>query len=259
VTLLIRHPLSVAIVALAVVATAGVFTFARPTYRPPGSSMSSVKMPEERPPADAAGAAGWVWPDGVPGWDAANFPKNFDMAGVQPAEIAAAQLAAAHEMLDGSSVRVVSAIRGNRRGPLMILAASTTGSTPAPTCLAPVLLGAAEITWRCSGSRPKGRDLAHSRVLVAAACFLWPSSTPGGERPDPIYLAGVARGDVYRIVLHGEAFTPMTIYTRGKTWGQFSAVTPTNSRRSHLAVYGRHKLLETIRLDLVPGQQRVFG
>jgi hypothetical protein len=120
-----------------------------------------------------------------------------------------------------------------------------------------VLLGAAEITWRCSGNIPKRRDLAHSRVLVAAACFSW--RTRGGERPDPIYLAGVARGDVYRIVLHGEAFTPMTIYTRGKTWGQFSAVTPTNSRRSHLAVYGRHKLLETIRLDLVPGQQRVFG
>lgn len=90
-------------------------------------------------------------------------------------------------------------------------------------------------------------------TLIAAMSFAWP-----GAQDHPVYLAGVARGDVYRIVLAGRGFAPMALYTRGTTWGQFTAVTPTPSRPSHLAVYGRHKLLQTIPLDLAPGTQRIL-
>jgi hypothetical protein len=247
-----RHVAAVGVVLLAVTATGGFFLFARPAYHPPGGGVT-IRIPAKSPAADAAGAAGWVWRDGVPGWQAGETLHGYPLSGVQPIEIQPAQLAAAHQLLDASNVRVLSAIRGNKQGALMILAAPTVGMTTPRTCLAAVLPGNAAINWQCPGATPSRSDLSHSYVLIAAWSFAWP-----GTQNHPVYLTGVARGDVYRVVLAGRGFAPMPLYTRGATWGQFSAVTPTPSSASHLAVYGRHRLLQKIPLDLAPGTERVL-
>lgn len=235
----------------------GFFVFARPAYHPNDGGMSNIKLPSKPPAADAAGAAGWVWPDGVPGWEAGQTLSGYPLSGVQPIEIQPAQLAAAHQGLDASEVRVLSTIRGNTQGALMILAAPTATTSKPKTCLAAVLPGSAPISWQCPGATPARDDLSHAYVLVAAASFVWPQSSLGAKE-HPIYLTGVARGDVYRVVLAGRGFAPMTAYTRGTTWGGFSVVTPTPSGPAHLAIYGRHGLLQTIPLNLAPGTQRIL-
>jgi hypothetical protein len=245
-----RHLAAVAVVLFAVVATGGVFVFARPGYHQRNGT--TIKIPSKPPAADAAGAAGWVWSDGVPGWEAGQTIDGYTLAGVQPIEIEPAQLAAARQGLDASKVRVLSSIRGNRQGALMILAAPLYESSPPTTCLAAVLLGSSAINWQCPGA--PAHDIAHSYVLIAAMSFAWP-----GTPNHPTYLAGVARGDVQRVVLVARGFPPAELYRRGSTWGQFSAVTPVQTTPSHLAVYGRnHRLLQTISLNLAPGTQRVL-
>jgi hypothetical protein len=250
-----RHLAAVAVVLFAVVAMGGVFVFARPGYHPNSGAMSNIKVPSKLPAADAAGAAGWVWPDGVPGWEAGQMLGDYPLSGVQPVEIQPAQLAAARQGLDASKVRVLSTIRGNRQGALMILAAPQAQSSLPKTCLAAVLQGNVPISWQCPSDSPSLIDnVAHSHVLIAAASFTWP-----GTKNHPTYLAGIARGDVYRIVLVGEMSRSMVLYQRGTSWGQFSAVTPIPTRPSHLAVYGRnHRLVQTIPLNLAPGTQRVL-
>jgi hypothetical protein len=222
--------------------------------------MTSVNVPVKPPAADAAGAAGWVWPDGTPGWAPGYTIMNgkFNISGLQPVEVQAAQLAAARYILDASQVRVVSAIRGNRNGVLAILAAPTVGSTPVKTCLAAMLLGNKPVVWQCPGATPGHGDLANSRVLVAATVFTWQSHTPGAKPQHPLYLAGVARGDVYRVAYHAPGTMPMVIYTRGRTWGEFSSAMPDPRGGAYLAIYGRNGLVQKLHLDLAPGQQRVF-
>jgi hypothetical protein len=252
-----RHLIPVAVVAVALVVTAAVFTFARPEYHPIQGTM--VSAPAKPPAADAAGAAGWIWPDGTPGWAPGYLlDGKFNVSGLQPVEVQAAQLAAARNILDANRVRVVSSIRGNRNGVLAILAASTVGSTPARTCLAAMLLGDAPVVWECPGMKSAHGDLASARVLVAATTFTWRSRTPGVKPQHPLYLAGVARGDVYRVVLHTPGRLPMVLYTRGKTWGEFSSASAQPHGGAYLAVYGKHGLVQKLPLDVAPGQQRVF-
>ena len=247
-----RHLAAVAVVLFAVIAMGGVFIFARPGYHP-YNGIKSIKIPSKLPAADASGAAGWVWQDGVPGWDAGQMIGAYPVSGVQPIEIQPAQLAAARQGLDASKVRVISTIRGNRQGALMILASPQTDRPK--TCLAAVLLGNAPISWQCPSDSPSLiHNVAHSHVFIAAASFTWP-----GVEDHPTYLAGIARGDVYRVVLVGQGSRSMVLYQRGTTWGQFSAVTQIPTRPSHLAIYGRnHRLVQTIPLDLAPGTQRVL-
>jgi hypothetical protein len=231
----------------------GVFIFARPGYHPHNGS--NIRVPSKAPATDAAGAAGWVWPDGVPGWDAGQMLGDYPLSGVQAVEIQPAQLAAARQGLDASKVRVLSTIRGNREGALMILAAPQADSSRPKTCLAAVLLGSAPVSWQCPADTSSLlKNIAHSHVLIAAASFAWP-----GIKDHPTYLAGIARGDVYRVVLVGKGSGSTVLYQRGTSWGQFSAVTPIPTGPSHLAVYGRHhRLVQTIPLDLAPGTQRVL-
>lgn len=253
-----RHLIPVAVVAVALVATAAVFAFARPEYHPAGSGMTSYRLPAKPPAADASGAAGWVWAGGTPGWVPGYtvMDGKYNVSGLQPVEVQAAQLAAARDILDASQVRVVSSIRGNRNGVLAILAAPTVETTPAITCLAPLLLGDAPVVWECPGMKTANGDLAKARVLVAAAMLTWQSPRAKGQHP--LYLAGVARGDVYRIVLHTPGLPPALLYTRGSTWGQFSSATGLTNGGAYLAVYGKHGLVQKLHLDLEPGQQRVF-
>ena len=243
--MLARFPFSIAVVAVALAVTAGVFAFARPAYHEHRGL--TIKVPAKQPANDAAGAAGWIWANGTPGWEAGYTVKGYNVSGVQPVELQAAQLAAARRGLDASGVRVLASTRGDTNGALAILAAPTIGQTPVETCLAAVLEGEAPVRWQCPGATPSRHDLAGSTVLVAAKEYTW----------NALYLVGVARGDVYRVVLEVPGAAPTELYSRGITWGQFDAAVSA-ARGASLKVYGRRGLVETVAVRLRPGQQRVL-
>ena len=157
-SVLARHLLPAAIISLAVVAMAGFFVFARPEYRAPHQG-ETIKVPPEQP------AVGWTWAEGTPGWKPGTMlgkHHDFNVSGLQPVEVAAAQLTAAHALLDADGVRVVDSTRVDRNGLLAILAAPMLDTNPAQTCLAAMVQGDAPVTWRCSP------QLDRVRVLVAA-------------------------------------------------------------------------------------------
>ncbi|MCW2964379.1 MAG: hypothetical protein JWO17_1631 [Actinomycetia bacterium] len=241
-----RHLLPTVVIGVAVVLTVGFFAFARPQYHPPNQGEEiTIKVPPEHP------ATGWTWAEGTPGFKAGTMlgkRHDFNITFLQPVEVAAAQLAAAHALLDADGVRVLNSIRTDLRGPLAILAAPTIGETPARTCLAVMLRGTAPAHWRCP------HDLAGSHVLVAAA-----SSAASVGSAHPLFVIGVASGDVQRIVLIAAPLGKATIYTRGTTWGQFEAsASPPTKDGAQLLVYGNHGLLQKLTLSVAPGGQRIF-
>ena len=239
-SLVSRHLLPAALVGVAAVLLAGFFTIARPQYRPANQG-EEIKVPPEQP-----ATAGWTWAEGTPGFKAGAMlgkHHDFNVSGLQPVEIAAAQLAAAHSMLDADGVRVLESLRTDMSsGPIALLAAPTLGRTPTQTCLAVMLRGGAPVTWRC----PQDISGTHVLGVVVAASF---SSGPG----HPLFVLGVARADVQRVVLVGRG----PIYTRGTTWGQFEASTAA-TRSVTLLVYGDHGLLQKLTLSDPPGGQRIF-
>jgi hypothetical protein len=237
-----RHLLPTIVIGVAVALMLGFFAFARPQYHPPPNQGEQITVPPEHP------ATGWTWAEGTPGFKAGTMlgkHHDFNIAGVQPVEIAAAQLSAAHSLLDAEGVRVLDSIRTDMRGPVAILAAPMVDATPAQTCVAVMLRGNAPVTWRCP------QDLARTHVLGAViAGRASPGSAP------PLFVIGVAGGDVQRIVLVAGSFRS-TAYTRGTTWGQFGAsVPPTKSAK--LLVYGDHGLLEKVTLSVPLDGQRIF-
>jgi hypothetical protein len=231
-SLVARHSLAAALIAAAVTVTGGFFLLARPRYRPPHQG-KTIRIPDHRP-----ALAGWSWPDGVPGWTPGQTIEGFDVSGVQPVEVQAAQLAAARNGLGASQLRVLTSLRPGRHGVLAVVAAPTMYESPTRTCLAAVLPGDAPVAWRC--------DLAGARVFVVAAAYRWPNATS-------LYVAGVANGAVRRVTLDGE-----TLYERGKTWGEFSAARTVDGA-VRLKVVGRDGGVRMLPLDLRGGEQRVFA
>jgi hypothetical protein len=248
-----RHLAAVALVATAVLLTGGFFVFARPQYRPPNQGEELIKVPTEHPAADAPGAAGWVWAKGTPGWAAGTLigkHHDYNISGVQPVELTAAEVAAAHAGLDSQNVLVIDSMRASKQGPLAILAAPMLEETPARTCLLALLPGDAPLTWRCPGTTTSNSS---PRVLVAAAVNAWPS----GERA--LTLVGVARGDVRRVVLDVPGVGPHALYDRGTTWGQFGFSVVLHHGSARLFVYGDHGLVQTLPLTLARGEARSFS
>jgi hypothetical protein len=242
VRLVARHLLPTALIGVALALMIGFFAFARPQYHP--ETHDNIKVPPEHP-----ATAGWTWAEGTPGFKAGTMlgkHHDFNISGVQPVEIAAAQLAAAHSQLDADGVRVLESLRTDKTGPVAILAAPAIDATPSQTCLAVMLRGSAPVTWRCP------QDLLGTHVLgvVVASRF----SSGSGH---PLFVMGVARADVQRIVLVGGPPGSGPIYTRGTTWGQFEASTsPTKGVK--LLVYGDHGLLQKLTLSDPPSGQRIF-
>lgn len=258
------HSLVVAICAVAFAVTAGVFVFARPEYRPVQQG-ESITIPDKQPAHDAAGREGWVWPDGVPGWEAGYTIKGYPVAQLQAVEAEPAKLAAAHMGLDAEKVRVlVAAHMMPGEGPLAIFAAPLIGESQHTVCLAAALPRLSSMTWLCPGATKPGPDIAHSYVLMAAAAYDW--SSPSNPSQVGLELVGVVRGDVYRVVLHipnrgnPKTLNDMPLYDRGTTWGQFQAalVVPRVAGVPELRVFGRKGLVETVQLDLKPGAERVL-
>jgi hypothetical protein len=261
VRLVTQHPLPAAICAVAVALTAGVFVFARPQYRPPHQGVT-FRIPDRQPAQDAAGRQGWIWPDGVPGWEPGYKIKDVPITGVQSIEVDPARLAAAHMGLDAEQVRVVDAMRLRPGlGPLAIYAAPmayTTFDGKPVVCLGVALPHTSTTPWFCAGDAHFGADIARSHVLVGGMALAW--HAPGHRLQ--LGIVGVARGDVYRVVLHipGQTMPDATLYERGSTWGQFStvvAIAPGDGV-PELRIYGRKRhLVQTLRLDLSPGDERI--
>jgi hypothetical protein len=236
-----RHLLPTVLVGVAVMLTVGFFALARPQYHPPNQG-EQITVPPEHP------ATGWTWAEGTPGFKAGTMlgkHHDFNITGVQPVEIAAAQLAAAHSMLDADGVRVLDSIRVDKRGPVAILAAPTIAETPTQTCVAVMLRGGAPIDWRCP------QDLAGTHVLGALVA----GRAPAGSLPS-LFVTGVASGEVQRIVVVAASFRTEA-YTRGTTWGQFMASLPT-AKSAQLLVYGDHGLLQKLTLSAPPSGQRLL-
>jgi hypothetical protein len=263
--LLVRHPLPAAICGIAIAIVAGVFIFARPQYR--AANGTTIRIPDKHPAADAAGRAGWVWPDGVPGWEPGEQFKGYPISQLQAIEAQPAQLTAAHAGLDAEQVRVLDAMHVvPGEGPIAVFAAPMLDVSPRTICIAAMLPNGSTTQWRCPGTSRPYRDVANSRVFVAAVSQLWSKPVAASATTPAVGFdfVGVARGDVKRIVLHlpGEPqFTDWTIYDRGATWGQFSSAVALRSTKTvpQLRIYGDKGLVQVLRLDLRPGQQRIYG
>lgn len=247
----LRYPVSTAIVAVALALTAGVFLFARPVYHAAHQG-ETIKLNEGPPAADASGAAGWTWAS-TPGWKPGQMVgkhHEFNASGVQPIEVAAAQLAAAHKLLDASDVRILVAARFDDKGPDAILATPVLDVTPPEQCLGVMLAGTAPVRWQCPNDP---RDaISHSHVLVIAVAGL------PVQGHTPMSLIGAARGDVHRIVLRAPGTGNEVVYTRGTTWGNFE-ISRWTGPGTTLFVYGAHGLTQTVDLNVKPGTTRVVG
>jgi hypothetical protein len=237
-----RHLLATAVVGVALVLMVGFFAIARPQYHPANVG-EEIKVPPEHP-----ATAGWTWAEGTPGFKAGTMlgkHHDFNITGVQPVEVAAAQLSAAHALLDAEGIRVLESLRTDKSGPVAILAAPALEVTPTQTCLAVLLRGDVPVAWRCP------EDLLGTQVLGAIIAGRAP---PGATVP--LFVMGVASGDVQRIVVVAESFRTEA-YTRGTTWGQFSVSLPA-AKSARLLVYGKRGLLEKLTLSVPPGGQRLF-
>jgi hypothetical protein len=263
--LLVRHPLPAAICGIAIAIVAGVFIFARPQYR--AANGTTIRIPDKHPAADAAGRAGWVWPDGVPGWKPGEQFKGYPISQLQAIEAQPAQLTAAHAGLDAEQVRVLDAMHvWPGEGPIAVFAAPMLDVSPQTICVGAMLPSGSATQWRCPGASHPYRDVANSRVFVAAVSQPWAQPVVASATTPTVGFdfVGVARGDVKRIVLHlpGEPqFTDTTVYDRGTTWGQFSSAVALRSPKTvpQLRIYGDKGLVQVLRLDLRPGQQHIYG
>jgi hypothetical protein len=240
----------------------GFFVFARPQYRPPHQG-TTIRIPDKQPAQDAGGRQGWTWAEGVPGWEPGQKIGDYRVSGVQSIEVDPARLVAARMGLDAEQVRVVTAMRQMPGvGPLAIYAAPSAYASyesKAIVCLGVDLPGAATTQWFCPGSTHPGPDVARSHVLVAASAL--EQRFTSGEVA--LGLVGLARGDVYRVVLHipGQKQLPnATLYDRGKTWGQFETAVaiPAGAGVPELRVYAaKGRLVQTLPLELKPGEARI--
>jgi hypothetical protein len=220
---------------------------------PSANGGPTLILPAKRPAQDRHGADGWVWPDGTPGWQPGQRMKGFLVAGLQPADVQQVRKKAP-ALVDGGGLRVVDATRASRRALLAILAAPA-ATNPKLTCLSVMLHRDAPVRWLCPNAVAGRRGLDRAPVLVAASSLRLPQMQNNAH---PLYVIGVARGDVRRVVLTIPGWPPETLYRRGQTWGQFDAARAAPDGSARLHVYGRSGLLATVRLAVGPGQARVF-
>lgn len=221
---------------------------------PEGNEGRTIHIPAKKPARDAPGVEGWSWLAGTPGWRPGERIEGYPVAGLRAPEIRKAQQGADNVGADGAAARVLISLRTNDA--LIAILAAPMRADRTQTCLAAMLKRNTKVQWWCPDDPAETLDLSNAAVLVGAARLDWPNMS---DAEDPLYLAGVARGDVRRVVLESPGSDPqtLTLYERGETWGQFE-VARTVAGPVTLLVYGQAGLLETVHIDLKPGRNGIF-
>ena len=247
---------SAAVLGIVLVATVGVFTFAKP--EPPGFGQShELKVPKS-PPADH----GWTWSGGTPGWSPAEMSHDLHEinGNVWTTDLAGARAAARGAGVDPSSIRVLRSSRYAMRGGFVAIAAGRDASDH--TCLAFVL-----------PSRPASfvcprRQVAFVVVTARARDVTRPTwPTLKAEHLFPLFLDGIVRGDVTRVVVSGSG--TQTVFQRSQYfWGTFTDtpgdgylaghVPAKDPWRARLDFYGAHGRLASLRIALNSPGYRLF-
>lgn len=237
---LLRHRLAVAIVAVALLATAGVFLFARPQYRPPHSSMKAVPTPSYVTPA----AHGWTWPRGIPGFRVGDDMRSTNIFGVNWAMLSALRIAAPAARVDPQSLRVLAAVRLRPHQPSYLLVGGR--GALGRTCIG-AQAGPVAPRFFCP-EQLAGRVAIVNVGVVAHYGTYW-----------PIYIGGVVSAAVTRITVWtaGMRYTdmrsgkpvvhlqgPQVVFRRGyKTWGTFESFdaqpVPWHARIDFYGVHGK--------------------
>jgi hypothetical protein len=243
-TLLARHQLSSSIVLAALVATAGLFLFARPQYHPPNQGRELRLDLAKYPPA----AEGWTWESGQPGFRFGDDKGIWNISQVKPAELAPVRAAARRWGVAPLSIRLIDAIRLGPRDLSMIVAGTDAADH---TCLGFVTPGRAPVFY--CGARLDG---ASAFVLVTTR-----SSFSSEEATvHPTFLTGIANGDVRRVVVDQPPDWPKaSVYDRrqGSLWGTFE-LSLSDSRGTQVSLYDREGLMARVLIDVTtPGDRLV--
>ena len=202
------HRLSVSIVLAALLATFGVFLFARPQYRDPNPG-SVVSFKRYHAPAH-----GWTWADGQPGFRFGDNEKDWNLSEVRPEELAGARSAATRAGVDPSSVLPLHAVR---LAPHELYALVAGTDVHGGTCLG-AMLPQRPVRYFCG---PQLRD--HVGIVVVAAR---PPETSRIARRRltafPLFLMGATRADVSKVLVSAPGLRPVSFYDRdGGWWGTF--------------------------------------
>jgi hypothetical protein len=227
---LVQHRLAIAIVAVAVSATAGVFLFARPQYRPPGPAFKTVAVPSYVTPA----ARGWTWPHGLPGFRIGHDTLAWNVSGVGWATLSALRIAAPASRVDPQSLRVLDAarLRPGVRPYLLVAGRDVHGRT----CIG-VQPGPAAPRFLCP------EQLAGHVAVVSVA----PQAPYGSNWT--IYIDGVVTAATTWIEMRGakrivHPAGPQVAFRRiDKTWGTFMSLrgqpVPWNARVDFYGAHGK--------------------
>lgn len=237
---LLQHRLAVAIVAVALLATAGVFLFARPQYRSPHSSMKVVPTPSYVTPA----THGWTWPLGLPGFRIGDDMRSTNIFGVNWAALSALRIAAPAARVDPQSLRVLAAVRLRLREPFYLLVA-----------------GRGALGRTCIGAQagPVAPRFVCPEQLAGRVAVVNVAVVPSYSGQWPIYIGGVVSAAVTRVevwtagmtltVVRGAKRTvhpqgPQVVFRRAfKTWGTFESFdaqpVPWKARVDFYGVHGK--------------------
>jgi hypothetical protein len=253
---LFDHRLAVAIVAIAVCATAGIFLFARPEYRPPGSSLKAVPIPSYVTPA----ASGWTWPRGLPGFRVGDDMRSSNVYGVTWATLSGLRIAARPAHVDPQSLRVLGAARLAPHEPPFLLVSgrdahgrTCIGAQPGPS--APRFFCPAQLAGRVAvvnvGVEPSynGRWPIYVDGVVSAAVTRVTVTTAGMLESDV---------SVGKRVVHVAG--AQVVYLRSaRSWGTVeSYVAGPRPWSARVDVYGAHGKLATLPLRFTHPGAYVF-
>lgn len=183
--LISRHWAPAVVVGAVLAAIAVVFVFFRPEYHPKGEgSLIKVDMSRYPPPSD-----GWTWAGGQPGFRFGEHEEEWNLSGVQGAELAPARASAPRWGVAPSSVRLVDAIRVGPHDLSMIVAGTNAADR---TCLGFVMTDG-PVEWFCGDRLDSASALL---CVVRGAQF-----DLNGQTFKPAWLMVVQRADVERIVV----------------------------------------------------------
>jgi hypothetical protein len=252
---LLRHRLAVLIVAVALLATTGVFLFARPQYRPPHSSMTNIPVSSYVTPA----AHGWTWPLGLPGFRIGDDMRSTNIFGINWATLSALRIAAPVARVDPQSLRILAAVRLPHEARYLLVAGR---GALGRTCIG-AQAGAVGPRFFCP-EQLAGHVAIVNVGVEAHYSVYW-----------PIYIGGVVSAAVTRVevwtagmtltVVRGAKRTvhpqgPQVVFRRGfKTWGTFESFdaqpVPWNAR---VDFYGAHGKLASLPLRFTHPGSYVF-